>query len=269
MGDRMPLVQPVYERIQLTNPPLQLVVVQVQFQPILGIADPKFVAPFQASIRSAFPRLARMTTLELSVGPDGIETKPSSENGWSLEDLTGERRVLLDTNSLSLETRTYERFEDFLAVFMTVLREFVGTIHPGERTRLGLRYVNHFVFPGAATLSDWRTLVRPELLGLAALPDLTQDENVKHVLGEARLAQDESQIIARYGFLRSGAGFDGVPREEPYFLMDIDHFDVRTLPEVSPEAIEADLTQFHADTYRLFRWSLSHAAEARLGMAEA
>ena len=75
----MPLIRPTFERVQLSDPPLQLVVAQVQFQPVLGIADPKFVAPFQQAIAKAFPRLTRTSSLELSVGPAGVELCRSEE----------------------------------------------------------------------------------------------------------------------------------------------------------------------------------------------
>jgi uncharacterized protein (TIGR04255 family) len=261
----MPLVLPNFDRVPLEKPPLQLVLAQVQFQPILGLAEPKVLAPFQEAVRADFPSLSRVASLEVAVGPDGIETKPSLDNGWALEDDRG-RRILVDPNSLTLETRRYETFEDFRDTFIAVLRSFVTTVKPSRRTRLGLRYINHIVFDEGGSLSGLRPLVRPELMGLVADASLTDDAFVMHSLGETRLAYDESQILARYGFLPKGAGFDSSRKNQPFFLLDVDHFDVRPVADVVPDSIEAELTQFHIDSYRLFRWSLTSEGEEHLGI---
>src|SRR4051812_13472428 len=114
----MPLVRQHFARSPISNPPVQLVVAQVQFQPLLGLADPTGVAPFQDAIRERFPRLSRMTSLEVSVGPEGVQARPSPGAGWALEDKDGEHRVLLDTNSISLETRKYGAYENMREAFI-------------------------------------------------------------------------------------------------------------------------------------------------------
>jgi uncharacterized protein (TIGR04255 family) len=262
----MPLVQPRFNRRPLEHPPIQLAVAQVQFQPLLVLADPRGVAAFQDAVKDRFPRLNRMTTLELTVGPEGVATRPTPGSGWSFENLDGSLRVLIDTNSLSLETRSYQSFDDLRDTFVSVLDTFAQVAKPGERTRLGLRYVNQLIFDDVDSPSGWRALVRSELLGLVANPELAADDVISHTLGETRLTYERSQLIARYGFLRAGAGVDGSRLERPFFLIDIDNFDVRPIPEVDPQTIAAELDDFHGDIYSVFRWSLTPEGEARLGI---
>jgi uncharacterized protein (TIGR04255 family) len=173
----------------------------------------------------------------------------------------------LDSNSLALETRQYVSFDSFKEAFVFAMTEFVRAVRPGRRTRLGLRYVNYITFDDALTPSAWRKLVRPELMGLLSTDEFTDDAFVKHSLGETRLAHEESQTVARYGYLSSSMGFEGADPDVPFFLLDIDHFDVRRFDDISLEQVEQQLVDFHADTYRVFRWSLSPAGSERLGIA--
>jgi len=207
-----------------------------------------------------------MTSLEVSVGPEGVQARPSPGAGWALEDKDGEHRVLLDTNSISLETRKYGAYENMREAFISVLKDFVRTVNPGERTRLGLRYVNHLVFDDATSPTEWRKFIRPELLGLVAVPDVADDSDVIHSIAETRLAYDNSQLVARYGYLWAGVGLDGFKVDRPFFMIDVDYFDVRPTPSVDPEGIAIELDEFHADIYGIFRWALTPETETRLGI---
>src|SRR5438309_1245497 len=120
-GGHMPLVRPQFAREVLGNPPIVLAIAQVQFDSVLGIADPKTVAPFQDTVRSRYPKSSRVSSLEITVTPSGVEGKPSESSSWSFENETGEWKVLLDTNSVSLEVREYTRFEDMRDQFLWIV----------------------------------------------------------------------------------------------------------------------------------------------------
>jgi uncharacterized protein (TIGR04255 family) len=147
------------------------------------------------------------------------------------------------------------------------MEHFVREYEPAARHRLGLRYVNRLIFDDAETVSDWRGLVRPELLGMAATDALAADESILHSFGQTRFAHAESQIVARYGYMEQGVTTDPAvePSKLPSFLLDVDHFDVRRFDEVSvPFALE-QLDDFHEDIHRLFSWCLTDEARELLG----
>jgi uncharacterized protein (TIGR04255 family) len=127
--------------------------------------------------------------------------------------------------------------------------------------------LNRIVFDDAGSVGDWRSLVRPELLGLAASTELVADEHVMHTFGQARLAQDESQMLVRYGLIEPGTPIHPTvePTDTTYFLLDLDHFDVRHFPDIDVSETIAQLDAFHEDIHRVFRWSLSESAAHRLG----
>jgi uncharacterized protein (TIGR04255 family) len=264
----MPLISQNYPRVTLEEPPLQLVVAQLQFPAILGLMEPTFLSPFQEAIRGTYPTLKRVETLEVALGPKGMEARPSQAASWAFEDSTGTWRAIVDANSLSLETRRYAAYEDLRTRFVELLRAFVDRVQPATRTRLGLRYVNQFRAPGATGIGAYRALFRPELFGLGASSDLADDDYYRHALGETRLAYDPSQMVVRYGYVLGRQEDGGTPRDDPHFLLDLDHFDVRLVDRVDVDEIVNQLNAFHDDIYRVFRWALSPAGEAVLGIRE-
>ena len=60
----MPLIRPDVPRAVFDQSPLTYVVCQIQFEPILAIAQPTFIAAFQEEIRHDYPQLARVGSVE-------------------------------------------------------------------------------------------------------------------------------------------------------------------------------------------------------------
>jgi uncharacterized protein (TIGR04255 family) len=265
----MPLIRPQVPRAIFRSSPLTLVAGQVQFEPILAISESSFIASFQEAIRASYPRVGRVSSVEMAVGPDGVEARPKSTNGWAFSSPDENATIGLDANSLALELRSYRTYEDFRAQFAQVLTTFLALVDVGERTRVGLRYVNHIRHDSPANIASWRDLVRPELLGLAASSDLAADEYVMHSISETRYAEEESQLIVRYGYvhLPSVAGPTGISTA-PAFLLDLDHFDVRRTPTIDADQVMNQLDYFHKDIHRVFRWAITDAGATALGIGE-
>jgi uncharacterized protein (TIGR04255 family) len=193
-----------------------------------------------------------------------------SSGGWSFASSDDERQIIVGADSLVLQTRRHTTYEVLREEFERILSSFVEEYAPSARHRLGLRYVNRLIFENAKSISDWRRLVRPELLGMAATAALADDDEILHSYGQTRFARSESQIIARYGVMEQGETSDPTlqPSNLPSFLLDVDHFDVRRFDEVSvPVALE-QLDEFHEDIHRLFSWCLSDDARALLGVGD-
>lgn len=269
----MTFVRPAAERVPLARSPLSLVIAQIQFEPILRLNDSRFIADFQERLRASYPTLRRVAGIELVVGPDGLDTKEAQPSGWSFGSPEGDFNVVVNQSSLSLEARQYTHYEELRDRFLTVLDDFVSTCAPGPRTRLALRYVNKIDFDEALTLSQWRELVRPELLGLAGADTLVPEDVVMSSLGQTRFAVEESQLVVRYGY--SEPVFTGVeppPVDGPdhhQFFLDLDQFDARAHPEIDPAQIADELDLFHETIHRVFRWALTDKCIERLGVRSA
>lgn len=259
-----PVIPP---RVRFARPPLTVVICQVQFEAVLAIGQADYVAGFQERVRSTYPRLSRVAGVEVTVGPEGIATKPASSTSWLFESADAKWTVALDANSLSLTAKAYAGYDDFRDRLTMLLPHLVASINPGERTRLGLRYVNQLHFDDVREISGWRTLVRPELLGIAASGDLGADDKVMHNIGQIRFADEGSQLFVRHGYVPGGTvGPDVAPLDRPYFLLDLDNFDVRRFPSVDVEGILEQVDSLHDSIYTIFRWCLTRECEARMGV---
>jgi uncharacterized protein (TIGR04255 family) len=267
----MPLIRPEAARAFFERSPLSLVVCQVQFAPILGIDNPAFIAAFQEELRAEYPSLGRVGGLDIVVGPAGVEAKQGEAGGWLFASADGAWAIVLAQNALSIRTSRYTQYEELRDRFLWALDRCIAHFKPGARTRLGLRYVNRLVFDDVTTVTAWRELVRPELLGIVSSPELADDSVITHSLGQTRFAEEESQLLARYGYVQGGIEIvlgDEKPdlAERIHFLLDFDHFDIRGFPTLDPHAIAGQLNYFHEQIHRLFHWCLSTEATRRLGV---
>lgn len=266
----MTLIRPDVPRVRFAAPPLALVLAQVQFEPILRISDPSFISQFQDAARVEYPSVGRVGGVELAFGSEGLKAEPTTSGAWSFSSSDGEWQLVLAPEALTLQSQRHESYELLRDRFLAVLRTFVELVEPGARTRLGLRYVNRMAFDDAHSVAKWRELVRPELLGLAGTDELTDDDAIRHAFGQVRFAQAESQMFVRYGFMESGIAHHphvGIS-DTPYFLLDLDHFDVRRMPTIEIEQIAAELDAFHDDIHRVFRWAISAEAARRFEVEE-
>jgi len=266
----MTLIRPDVPRVRFASPPLALVLCQVQFEPILRISDPAFIAQFQDAVRTEYPSVGRVGGVELAFGSEGLKAEPTTSGAWSFGSSDGQWQLVLAPEALTLQSPKHESYELLRDRFIAVLRAFVELVEPGARTRLGLRYVNRIAFDDAHSVARWRELVRPELLGLAGTSELAEDDAIRHAFGQVRFVQDESQMFVRYGFMESGMAHhpDVGISETPYFLLDLDHFDVRRMTSIDIEQIAAELDAFHDDIHRVFRWAISAEAAERFGVEE-
>jgi uncharacterized protein (TIGR04255 family) len=268
----MSLIRVAETRGSFARAPLALVACQINFEPILRLSDPAFVAPFQDGLRANYPIVNRVAGLQLTLGEGGLRADPGEAAGaWAFVSVDGTWQVSLGQSALTIQSKEHGSFEVLRDRFVEVLRVFVETCQPGARLRLGLRYINRFAFDDATSVDEWRTLVRPELLGIAAARELVDAEKVMHSFGQARFAQDESQMVVRYGYLEPGTMThpEVTPPEGPHFLLDMDQFDVRRVEEIDVESVRDQLDDFHEDIHGLFRWALTDEATNRLGLDQA
>jgi uncharacterized protein (TIGR04255 family) len=264
------LIRPKAGRAVFERSPLTLVICQLQFAPVLGINDPSFVAAFQEDIRTEYPHLGRVGGIDLVVGPGGVEAKEAEPGGWQFT--SGDRAwsLVLSSNALTIRAESYTRYEDLRERFISSLERAIERFRLSGRTRLGLRYVNQLVFEDVDGVSGWRESVRPELLGLVSSPELAADEVVMHSLGQTRFAEDESQLLARYGYVPTAVVLgdtSGEAAPRPHFLLDFDHFDARSFDDIDPAAIGDQLDYFHGEINKLFHWCITEEGARRLGMA--
>jgi uncharacterized protein (TIGR04255 family) len=251
----MPLFDgPPPEEIKLPLAPLARVIGQVRFPTNLVLAQPDEVAGFQKAIRQAYPVLSRMEAPEMSVSPDGA-VQVRSNPVWRFSDAANSWHASVSTAFVALETGAYTDRPEFLDRFSRVIEAAEAEFVPQIATRIGVRYVNRISGPSLGRLS---TLVRPEILGLAAFQAETMLA-LSMTETQLSLPSGSTKMVLRHGLIPAQATYDpaALPIEEkPSWVLDIDVMKEGSFRFDTTELVET-ARSFSDYAYRLFRWTIT------------
>ncbi|WP_250124937.1 TIGR04255 family protein [Chroococcidiopsis sp. CCMEE 29] len=257
-----PLIAKPPEEVPLKSAPLVRVIAQVRFPPILSIGERSFVGHFQEAIREKYPILQPEQTHGLILGPQGLmQTEPQVI--WRFADTSGNWRVSLASDFISLETVAYSSRSDFLNRLKNVLLALDIHIKPQIVERFGLRYIDRLV---SQEMKDISKLVRPEIAGILATE---VGKNVHQTINESlfNLPEGQEQIIARWGLLPANATIDPAavePIAEPSWVLDLD-MSLSTQRAFSVEGLVSEAWRFAERIYTVFRWVVNDDFLQRFG----
>lgn len=244
-----PLSGPPPAEVPLPEAPLVRVIAQVRFPPILTIGEAGSVAPFQETIRAAYPICEDERVHHVVLGPSG-GPNVKEVRVWRFRDRSRNWRVSLGTDFVSLETKAYESRENFLERLRHVISGVETTLEPQEAQRLGVRYIDRLTGPAIERISE---LVKTDVLGVSqtALGHVAQ-----HVLTDSLFPAEEGRIRARWGNLPPKGTIDAEalePSDEASWILDLDMF--RSEPQTfSTDQLMETATQFAQRIYTVFRW---------------
>ncbi|HVB62943.1 MAG TPA: TIGR04255 family protein [Ktedonobacteraceae bacterium] len=252
---------PDVPRIVLDHPPLVLTVCQVRFNSVLGVADPKIVAPFQRAIQQSYPLVNQVQNIDIVAQPGNEAAMKLARPGYQFSDQNDIWRLVLTQDALALETRTYEDFESFLDRLQKALDALIEHIQPAFGARLGLRYINELRPDGMV----WASVIRPELLGPIGVPEFIENATQIAAIQQLSLRYPNNQgITIHHGFVPGGTTVRPRQGEEiqngEFYLLDYDAF--REFPAsqgllMDTETICRHVKTYHQMIYRLFRWSVT------------
>ena len=261
LSDLFPL--PEVERVPLARAPLALAVCQVQFPIVMSVAETAYLAPFQRAVQAKYPIASRVgpeAQIQVSIG-DVAASPLSTTNSWQFSDRDGTWQIVLTPTSLSIETRGYSDFDEFLARLREALEALTQHIQPAAAIRIGLRYINEL----RAEDTDWRQIVSAPMLGPLAEPAFYA--HTAQVAGVQQLVMrtaDGIGLTIHQGLLPTGALVrprQGKPSpNSPFYLLDFDVFREVPAPSSFPMDVKRlcdDVSGFHDIVYRLFRWSIT------------
>lgn len=227
--------------------PLELVLCQIRFSPILALLDPAGVAGFQAALRDAYPEADQEFDAAVSVSPQGAALQRSAPV-WRFSSSDGSWRSAIGVDFVALETSDAGayHFVEFKERLGAVLAAVDRTVHPGRSRRIGLRKVNVFQHPEVATVKQWRNLLRDELLGLAAASEVP--ESLVTDYAEIHFADgDKGTLSVRHGV---------DPEDSARYRVDLDYWNERSY-EVSPSSGITDVLDGYARSMtEFFHWCL-------------
>src|SRR5262245_44699599 len=168
VGEASPF--PESPRVLYSKNPLEEVICQLRFPPILAIVSAQ-PAEFQNGIREHYPFYAAEEGGPQLPGAlaELLSTLafPSSQitvHRFDSEDYA--KSVHLSRDYVAVSSRHYKRWEDFGQEVAMAQRTLETVYHPPFYTRLGLRYRN-IINPSALGLESfgWEDLVNPWMLG--------------------------------------------------------------------------------------------------------
>jgi uncharacterized protein (TIGR04255 family) len=241
---------PDVKREQLARPPLKAMLGQVQFPPVLRLADQAYLAGFQDDLGEAFPDFAVEQQVGVMIGPTG----PAADTSQSFRFSSGDKgwSVVLNSTSLTLEASaneytTYELFrEKFQAVWLSALEHLDLT----RRTQIGLRYIDHL--EGEKNPKQWTQWVRPEVVGIASAPEIA--DSVVQSVSEVRTILENGVLAFKHGIVQAG------PEARWGYLLDFDYFKQEETSELGADELIRHFDLFHEEIYAFFRWCLTETA---------
>lgn len=257
MNSPVPFPDAPVAEVQLSRAPLEKVVVEVRFNPVLSIANPEYVAGFQEELRELYPELRQRKGVTITIEANEEEgALPTRSKSWQLTDRTGDWQVGLSTTAVTLVTTKYTSRADFVARFTRVMNAFYDSIGQIEPTRVGLRYVDRVV---GEPLGRLKSLVRSELLGVLGLPSLGNAECTQAISSAVFARRDGVEAHARWGWLPPNTTFDLFvpPLNEPSWVLDVDFFRSNMKETIISEALAPLVTELAEGVYALFRWAVT------------
>ncbi len=247
---------PEYEWIQFRKAPLRLVIGQVRFTIMPRFEQKAFIAGFQETVRSDYPRVSREPIVTYQISPTGINPSPG-ETLWRFSTRDNRWAVVVGESAITLEARGYVSINDFLKRFRAILEAASEKLAVTDRLRLGLRYTNEIRYPAAQTLVEWRTLLNPEFVGFEVSSLL--DGRVNHTLQEIQVERHDGILSIRHGLL-NGSVVVPFAQEQPaggqFYLIDLDYYDTTECDLGIPATIK-QMQDYNDIMYRFFRWTLS------------
>ncbi len=250
---------PSSNRIIYQNNPLDRVICQLRFPPILRIeAEPP--ATFQELIRQDFSGYREKIEWSLNLPQEARGLIPgdafqkmqqsstkTKNHEFSSED--GDWKVNLSKSFIALTTTRYTRWEDFQCRLNSIRDALVEVFNPTYFTRVGLRYID-VIRRSQLGLddSDWSDLIQPYILGI--LSDSTVCDRVINFENEflLSLADNESNVRIKTSFARP------VDSDEICYMIDSDFYnDNRKSAEEATEL----LTLLHQRASRLIQWCIT------------
>jgi uncharacterized protein (TIGR04255 family) len=240
----MPLKFPHQPDIRLEHAPLNEVVCQVRFPPILRIVkeDP---SEFQEVIRQHFPLLNIEQGFSLRIPKPGSQAEAGAEalaKTYRFQTPDERTTISLAVDFFALSTQQYTHWSDFIKHLKLALKATRQVYKPAYASRIGLRYMNRFTLEntGLERFDQVLDIFQPDLVTL--LRGSAWNDPVE-LLNQLVLTDNDAKLSIRTGF--------GTEKDEHFFLLDLDYFEEGKL---TIEDLEKRVQRYHSVIYDAFRW---------------
>lgn len=255
------------ERRVYDRPPLTLALCQIKFGVMFGMDDGA-VGPFQRAIDEDYPVPSREDIASFQVTLGGSSPEQRVQNvvpHWRFSDRTGNWTVTLTEEFLSLETKSYTNFEDFLSRLEKVMIALISHIKPRVCTRVGVRYIDEI----RQDANDWGRVIRSEVSGVTAIPAFGR--YLTQAIQVVSLVTENFNLNMQHGLVPTGmaVGSQDMAAVSPFYLIDMDvfrDFQAPAVLDMDSVVVCEKVGEFHEVISNLFRWATTEEYRAGLGV---
>jgi len=250
---------PEAKRVIYKNNPLDRVICQLRFPPILKI-EKEIPVEFQERIRQDFPEFHEKVETMFSI-PQGIESGLTPTKNYDFVSEDGFWIINLTRNFIALTSMKYKRREQFKCKFNGPLTALVEIYEPAYFSRIGLRYID-IIKRSVLGLDnqDWSELLQTYVLGLLGSDVVSSDIQTFESKYEIRMDDGNSMARIVTGFV------EWEEKHEKCFMIDTDFFNMGKT-NTSEEVINK-LDYFHIQASRLIQWLITKRLHGAMGPEE-
>lgn len=250
---------PEVKRVIYNKNPLEQVVCQLRFPPILKI-DAEIPAEFQESIRQEFPDYSEASEWKVDfspkfkgqIPPELLAQLLQSSNGKNYEFFSydGLWKINLTRTFVALTANRYERWEKFKEKLTTPLNALVEIYSPAYFSRIGLRYVD-VIRRSVLDLDgvNWTELLQPHILGVLSVPVIGGFVNSFESKYEMSLADKQSAVRMITKFV------EAADNGEICYMLDSDFYNAHKT-QIDEAITKLDYLNVRASW--LIQWSITN-----------
>lgn len=176
----------------LKNPPVYLVLTQVEFNPILALGN--HLEAIQESFRtSGYPDFARHQFISLQLpGPESDSPQAIRQDFYQFGNREQTHAFLLNSHGLVLQSSRYGHFEQFLTILLEGLARVHQIVSLDFIGKVGLRYLDRVMPEEGETLDDY---LNASARGLVPVPGAHLQHSYTETLNQIEQIQLTSRVI--------------------------------------------------------------------------
>lgn len=243
-----------YNRVIYQKNPLNEVICQLRFPPLLKITEQKPV-DFQEGIRHQYP-FFEISQGELPADISKVAQKLgfplNSDNSYIFKSEDEKWQISLTKEFIAITTSDYQRYEDFKMRFQEVIELFETLYKPSFYTKIGLRYQD-LIVRSKLNLEDkeWHELISQNIADELHHPQLSK--SLKFMVKNLVFENNKGLTTLKHGLVN--VQNSETKTEELCYLIDMDF---QTQEKVNKnDDIWNTINYFNKLSRNLFRFSIT------------
>jgi uncharacterized protein (TIGR04255 family) len=250
---------PDFQRVIYRKNPLIEVIFQARIPKFLPI-ESELPSEFQKTVVKEYPIYEQRSVIQFVIAASSQENRiPSDIPGRMHAFISADKfwTIVVSGDGLTLSTRKYERWEEFIDRLRSALDAFLRVYPLPIFTRIGLRYQN-VISRESLGLDNkgWKELLRPPIAGEFMEDGLNESDVLARQAVLTIRVQNEDMLLLRHGLVTHK------DKQTLAYLIDSDFYNEEQRTTDSHGTLDV-AKRLHAHSGRLFRWCITdllHAA---------